>query len=704
MSIIYKVGVYEPYVYSPYDREPFGLALDTIGFITSTPSSPTGFSAFALESSNPSLTPLFPVNDRESILPTLPGINLVASIDGEQQTISVTTTRVYSAFYLYSGTICQNAISDTNTLYSFLVRYNSLLFSVNNRLSYLHLSKSGNYYLAPSQLKVGQKFNTIPDGEDEISVYVGRYGRGVVVNNIDYFDGELICLLEPNNFQYYINSGEKYIYNDEFTLKIVVDGEEFIQPMTRFSSSIRPIGSKGFYITGHTVDGTYYSGRRIDTSETEVGSYQLLFNTNWGTNQAIATIDILSNPNPYNPGGTSTPGGGGGTFDGGPTDDPTIFIPNGTTEDNASLSRIYTRYVLGSSELSIVGNRLWTTDIIHDIVNAIAELFASPFESMISLLSFPFDISSMRGYSAARQLMMWGNVQFISDGLFDVPQTAAVSFDWGEISIESFYDGFLDYAPYTKMELYLPWGTGVVSIDPNECTPGKIRIQSNIELDKGTAGHIVTSEFTRDGRTVKEVLGTYGTVVGKQIPITALDYAGKSHAVASVAVTAGAIALAGGAGAAVSSSAGSLTAGASTTALSTAVSPAQLAPIAATAMPPLMYNAPRSEEFQITPEAIKLATEGINAAMTPGHVARNGSFMTGSAGLLPTTPFLIISRPEQSVPENYGHYYGYPSNIYSKLSDLSGFTQVGSIHLENIVCTEKEREELMTLLQGGVLL
>lgn len=406
---------------------------------------------------------------------------------------------------------------------------------------------------------------------------------------------------------------------------------------------------------------------------------------------------------PYGPGGVSRPGGGGGSFDGGPTDDPTIFIPNGTTEDNASLSGIYTRYVLNSDELTTVGNRLWTKDIISTISNSIAKLFSSPFESIISLLSFPFDVSSMGGYSSVSRIMTWGNVQFISDGLFDVPNTAAVSFDWGEISIESFYDGFLDYAPYTKMELYLPWGTGVVSIDPNECTPGKIRIRSNVELDKGTAVHIVTSEFTRDGRTVKEILGTYGTVVGKQIPITALDYAGKAHAVASVAVTAGAIALAGGAGAA-ASSAGAATSGASTMALSTAVSPAQLAPIAATAMPPLMYNAPKSEEFKITPESVKLATEGINAAMTPGHVARNGSFMTGSAGLLPTTPFLIISRPEQSVPKNYGHYYGYPSNIYSKLSDLSGFTQVGSIHLENIVCTEKEREELMTLLQGGVLL
>lgn len=58
----------------------------------------------------------------------------------------------------------------------------------------------------------------------------------------------------------------------------------------------------------------------------------------------------------------------------------------------------------------------------------------------------------------------------------------------------------------------------------------------------------------------------------------------------------------------------------------------------------------------------------------------------------------------QSVPSQYGSHVGYPSNIYENLGRLRGYTEVGAVHLEGINCTEHEREEIMSLLQGGVIL
>ena len=47
---------------------------------------------------------------------------------------------------------------------------------------------------------------------------------------------------------------------------------------------------------------------------------------------------------------------------------------------------------------------------------------------------------------------------------------------------------------------------------------------------------------------------------------------------------------------------------------------------------------------------------------------------------------------------------GYPCNITKRLGDLSGFTMVDDIQLNNVPCTDAEREELESILKGGVIL
>ena len=92
------------------------------------------------------------------------------------------------------------------------------------------------------------------------------------------------------------------------------------------------------------------------------------------------------------------------------------------------------------------------------------------------------------------------------------------------------------------------------------------------------------------------------------------------------------------------------------------------------------------------------------ATRTPSHVQRSGSFSGSSAGLGVQFPYLILSRPTQSVPAQYGHHYGYPSNIYASLSNLRGYTEVGEIHLTGFVANDAELNEIDSLLKGGVIL
>ena len=67
-------------------------------------------------------------------------------------------------------------------------------------------------------------------------------------------------------------------------------------------------------------------------------------------------------------------------------------------------------------------------------------------------------------------------------------------------------------------------------------------------------------------------------------------------------------------------------------------------------------------------------------------------------------PYLILSRPIQSLAESYNHFNGYVSNIKMKLGDCSGFTKVDMVHLEAIPCMAEEKAEIESLLKSGVLI
>lgn len=86
------------------------------------------------------------------------------------------------------------------------------------------------------------------------------------------------------------------------------------------------------------------------------------------------------------------------------------------------------------------------------------------------------------------------------------------------------------------------------------------------------------------------------------------------------------------------------------------------------------------------------------------NVDRSGSF-TGNAGAMGSKiPYLIISRPQTAMAENFETLSGYPSNTYTSLSTCSGYTQVKFVHVENLTATDAEKQEIERLLKEGVIL
>jgi hypothetical protein len=67
------------------------------------------------------------------------------------------------------------------------------------------------------------------------------------------------------------------------------------------------------------------------------------------------------------------------------------------------------------------------------------------------------------------------------------------------------------------------------------------------------------------------------------------------------------------------------------------------------------------------------------------------------------TPYVIIERPNMSVPNKVQNFVGQTSNITMYLGDCSGFTMCEYIHLDNLNATSEEIVEIESMLRSGVI-
>lgn len=416
----------------------------------------------------------------------------------------------------------------------------------------------------------------------------------------------------------------------------------------------------------------------------------------------VRTVDIGNVPDspadPYGPGGTSGPGGGGGSIinPGGISgvDDTTSLIPDGSLNPDVSKTGLFTMYGVDSSGLVGLGAALYADTILQNIGKEIMSfLWNSPIDGVISLTMFPFGVGS--GGSSGSGSIKLGSLE-LPISLTPL-ENSSISINWGSVGVSKTWGNFLDYPPHTKIDLYLPYGTGFVQIDPHEVMDGSISVQTNVDLVKGACCHIVSSQYG--------VIGTYNGQCGVAIPVTSVDTSGKGIAMVGAAVAA-------------ASAVGSVSIGAYTSARAGAeaakivtqseaarrfLSPEQMA-ASSRRVGEATANAVSKPYEKISGRHANIAGASALAAFrTPPSIARSGSFSTGTGGLSPNKPFIIISVPDQSVPADYGHYFGYPCNMTVQLGNLTGYTEVGIVHLNGISGTEPELSEIEELLQGGVI-
>ena len=172
--------------------------------------------------------------------------------------------------------------------------------------------------------------------------------------------------------------------------------------------------------------------------------------------------------------------------------------------------------------------------------------------------------------------------------------------------------------------------------------------------------------------------------VASQIPIIAESFDQLASAIIGAVATVGTVAVAAGAGAAAAGA-------------TAAEGGADAAGIAAA------RSAGASAE--LTKAAPRLASAGANTVISSKPSISHAGSASANIGLLAQkTPYLIYQIPRQSIADSYQTFNGFPSNMTATLGELSGFTQVERIHLENIPATSRELDIIEAKLKEGVLL
>lgn len=217
--------------------------------------------------------------------------------------------------------------------------------------------------------------------------------------------------------------------------------------------------------------------------------------------------------------------------------------------------------------------------------------------------------------------------------------------DCGTVNLQEYFGNVFDYSPYTNIELYLPC-VGFVQLDVGNVMRSSINITYTVDVLTGAC--IAEVSVKRDGSG--GVLYSYSGNCASQYPLSSGSYMG---IVSSVIGVAGSI-------------------------VGTIASGGSLAPLALG------------------------ATSGLLNAKT--HVQHSGS-LSGNSGVMGgKIPYLIITRPQTNMAENYQHLQGIPSNTYTQLSACRGFVKVKNVNVQNIIAESEELEEIKTLLLDGVII
>lgn len=221
-----------------------------------------------------------------------------------------------------------------------------------------------------------------------------------------------------------------------------------------------------------------------------------------------------------------------------------------------------------------------------------------------------------------------------------------VTVDCGTVGVYERFVNVFDYPPYTEIHLYLPF-IGIVKLDCSDVMRGRVQVKYHVDVITGAC--LADVIIKRDG--VDQTIYQYSGSAIVTYPISSGSYANMVTGVLSLAAGIAGTVATGGA-----------------------------------AAPALIGGA---------------------VGLTHLHtdVQKSGSFSGSPGAMGGKKPYLILSRPQTSLPSDFEKYEGKPASKTVKLGNCDGFVRVKQINIDAIPrATYGELDQIVALLKQGVII
>lgn len=341
-----------------------------------------------------------------------------------------------------------------------------------------------------------------------------------------------------------------------------------------------------------------------------------------------ANIVVGSAPDPYQ----EDDGSGTGGADGGEdtpanvdfTDPPTTLIGS---------SGFLTIFCPSLGQLQNLASYMWNT---FDLDNW-RKIIANPMDAILGLNIIPVP-PYVTGTKAVKVAGMSTEI------MMDYTTTRYIRRSMGSCDIPKKWGAYLDYSPYTKCSIFLPY-IGFQELNVDDIMGKTIGLQYIVD--------ILTGACVAELKCGDTVLYSWTGNCANQVPIASASWNSAITGALSIAATVAGLALTGGASSA------------------------------------------------MIPGAI--ASVGANSLNLKPTVNRSGSLGGSSGFIAGQRPYIIRTIPNLVIPADQNKFIGYPSFITASLGSLTGYNEVSAIHLEGIPATANELTEIETILKEGAI-
>lgn len=308
-------------------------------------------------------------------------------------------------------------------------------------------------------------------------------------------------------------------------------------------------------------------------------------------------------------------------------------------------------YAMTTNQVDNLITFIWSPDV----ESGLRKVYNTPSDTIFSCRMYPLPIDEIATLGEPVNVKL-GNLEATTAAGY-LLNDVECRYDMGSYHLKEYFGNFLDYGGHTKVEIYLPY-IGFRNLDTDDVMGKVVSVSYIIDIVNGNC----TAEVSADGNVVSVFDGNI--CVSLSIKSTNEDIiAAQNRAVA----------------------------------VNTAVS----------GVSNIISDFSRSIGKGIG-SVVKAGASAYDSAIaiknSRSNISRMGSASPFSNLYLPQEVFLVISRPRQSLPSNYGETYGYPCNITSQLNGVTGFTICDRVRLEGCPATREEKEAIINALSNGVIL